>query len=224
MDPFGNLGSVLSITGLFNFTNDSDDESSDKDKDDVAKRVPEMLAIFHVLRDESRYFKWIEDCLLVWDAYVGKLEHKKKFNGTLQISCSSLYCNQDVFLDACIAMEELVSVLPTTPEELHRQSKLFVSKALADIFRGCVMTIDGILIPIQCPTVDNTNNTNINFSGHYKHLGLNCQAIADHCGKFLSFAVAAPGSSSDSRPYNELTSLPTYARLFLVGDNAYILT
>ena len=35
-------------------------------------------------------------------------------------------------------------------------------------------------------------------SGHYKHDSLNVQAMSDHRGKFLYFAVAASGSFPDA--------------------------
>ena len=145
------------------------------------------------------------------------------------ISRSSFYRVTGTFINACLVIEDLAIVPPTTPAEIQRQASLFASKTSADIFRGCVGAIDGILIPIKCPTVMETNNSNTFFSGHYKRLGLNCQAVSDHRGKFLFFAVAAPGGCPDSSSYNGLTDLPTYVEdlppgYYLVGDNAYVLT
>ena len=66
------------------------------------------------------------------------------------------------------------------------------------------------------------------FSGHYKRLGINMQAVADDSIRFLYAAVAMCGSQSDSNVY-ALTKLQKAVEFLplefhLVGDNAYILS
>ena len=94
--------------------------------------------------------------------------------------------------------------------------------------------IDGILIAIIQPNRNNKDtNEVINvcdfFSGHYKHLGINVQAVSDERLRFLcASGVAMPGSQPDCSAYavtslkKKVESLPP--GFHLVGDNAYVLS
>ena len=63
------------------------------------------------------------------------------------------------------------------------------------------------------------------FEGHYMDYGINVQGVSDEKGRFIYFAVAAPGSMHDSKAYQETTppslvkNLPP--NVFIVADNAY---
>ncbi len=58
--------------------------------------------------------------------------------------------------------------------------------------------LDGLTVFVNAPTASEAENVLAYYSGHYKHDSLNVQALSDYRGKFLYFAVAAPGSFPDS--------------------------
>jgi hypothetical protein len=61
-----------------------------------------------------------------------------------------------------------------------------------------VGALHGLMVFINAPTETEAENVSAYYSGHYKHDSLNIQALSDYRGKFLYFAVAAPGSFPDS--------------------------
>ena len=66
------------------------------------------------------------------------------------------------------------------------------------------------------------------FLGRYKHDSLVIQAMPNHCGKFLYFAVAALGSFPDAKAL-ALTQLQKWIdsfphRIHVLADNAYVIS
>ena len=149
------------------------------------------------------------------------------------VSKASMYRIRNLFLDAVMDCDALAIKFPETVDELTDQARRFASKSSADIIRGCVGAIDGILICIIQPTRNNKGtyeviNVRDFFSGHYKRLGLNVQAVSDERLRFLYAGVAMPGSQPDCSAYavtslkKKVESLPP--GFHLVGDNAYVLS
>ena len=123
------------------------------------------------------------------------------------VSKASMYCIRNLSLDAVMDYNALVIKFPETVDELKEQALRFASKSSADIICGYVGAIDGILIAIIQPNRNNKDtNEVINvcdfFSGHYKHLGINVQAVSDERLRFLcAGGVAMPGSQPDCSAY-----------------------
>ena len=144
-------------------------------------------------------------------------------------SRSSYYRIQDIFLDAVLKCEELDIRFPDTAEELESVRVRFESKSTNRVIQGCVGAIDGLLARINCPSVDECNgNPRAYHSGHYNAYGLNVQAICDSRLRFLFFAVAKPGGSSDLRAHEGLSIQEIIENLpdgiYVLGDAAYMLS
>jgi hypothetical protein len=144
-------------------------------------------------------------------------------------SQSSYYRIQDIFIDAVLTCDDLDICFPDFAEDLESVRVRFESKSTNLVFRGCVGAMDGLLVRIKCPTVKESNgNPRAYHSGHYNADGLNVQAICDSRLRFLFFAVAKPGGSSDLRAYESLhirhiiESLPD--GVYIVADAAYMLS
>jgi hypothetical protein len=91
--------------------------------------------------------------------------------------------------------------------------------------QGCVSAIDGLLARIKCPSVNESNgNPRSYHSSHYHADGLNVQAICDSRLRFLFFAVAKPGGSSDPIAYESLSIKDAIENLpdgiYIVADAA----
>ncbi|OWY95811.1 hypothetical protein PHMEG_00034089, partial [Phytophthora megakarya] len=84
----------------------------------------------------------------------------------------------------------------------------------------CVGCVDGMLVKIKTPSRREAGNVRAYFSGHYYHMGLNIQAVCDHECRFIFFAVAAPGSSSDVNAFSR-TQLASYVDR--LSDNRYLI-
>jgi hypothetical protein len=114
-------------------------------------------------------------------------------------------------------------------DELTDQARRFASKSSADIIRGCMGAIDGILICIIQPTRNSKGtyeviNVRDFFLGHYKHLGLNAQAVSDERLRFPYAGVAMPGSQPDCSAY-AVTSLKKKVESLPPGFHlAYVLS
>ena len=104
------------------------------------------------------------------------------------------------FMDAVMECAELDIVLPdcTDIKGLEQLASQFEANASRSVFRGCVGALDGLTVFVKAPSAAEAENVLAYYSGHYKHDSLNVQAMANHCGKFLYFAVAAPGSYPDA--------------------------
>jgi hypothetical protein len=83
----------------------------------------------------------------------------------------------------------------TNIEALELLASQFEANASRSVFRGCVGALDGLTVLIKAPSAAEAENVLAYYSGHYKHDSLNVQAMSDHHGKFLYFAIVAPGSS-----------------------------
>ena len=129
-----------------------------------------------------------------------------------------------------IACPHLDIKLPETQDELEEIHDGFEKQSLHGIMKGCIGAIDGFLALIQTPIASDVGNVNDYFSGHYRHTGLNCQAMCDHLCRFTYFGVVAPGRTHDSAAFNDAFELKQFVeklipgKYFAVSDAAYILT
>lgn len=144
-------------------------------------------------------------------------------------SQSSFYRCRNTFLTAVLTCDALEIKFPETPEELEAVRVRFEAKSSEGVMRGCVGALDGLLARIKCPSVAESNgNPRAYHSGHYNATGLNVQAICDSRLRFLCFAVAKPGGSSDLFAYESLSIREIIENLpdgiYIVADAAYMLT
>ena len=143
------------------------------------------------------------------------------------VSRSYFFFLRRKFINAVMACPELEIQLPdcTDIESLERLSLQFEAGASRPVFRGCVGAVDGLTVFINAPKASETENVLAYYSGHYKHDSLNVQAMADHRGSFLYFAVAAPGGYPDANALS-LTRLQPWIDglphgFYVLADNAY---
>jgi hypothetical protein len=142
------------------------------------------------------------------------------------ISIPSFYRCLSKGIGAIVACAELSFTLPRTPEKIEQAAAEFAQCSTDRVFDGCVGCIDGVLIRIKTPSASETGNVRSYFSGHCHTIGLNVQAVCDSKSRFIFFAVAAPGSSSDIRALRQ-TSLLRYADSlptgrYFIGDCPYV--
>ena len=133
-------------------------------------------------------------------------------------------------MDAVMECAELDIVLPdcTDIKGLEQLASQFEANASRSVFRGCVGALDGLTVFVKAPSAAEAKNVLAYYSGHYKHDSLNIQAMANHCGKFLYFAVAAPGSYPDANAL-ALTGLQQWIDalphgFYVLADNAYTIS
>jgi hypothetical protein len=145
------------------------------------------------------------------------------------ISRSHFYFLRMKFIHAVMACPALEIRLPDSSDigALEKLSSEFEAHTSKPVFRGCVGVLDGLTALIKAPSAKEADNVLAYYSGHYKHDSLNVQAMSNHCGKFLYFAVAAPGSFPDSKAL-ALTRLQQWIHTlpmgyYVLADNAYIL-
>jgi DDE superfamily endonuclease len=157
----------------------------------------------------------------------GQWQDIKKVYG---LSRSHFYFLRRKFMDAIMACPVLEIRLPDSAdiEGLKRLASHFEAHASRPVFRGCVGALDGLTALIKAPSASETENVLAYYSGHYKHDSLNIQAMSNHCGKFLYFAVAAPGSFPDAKAL-ALTRLQQWIDslphgFYVLADNAYIIS
>ena len=157
----------------------------------------------------------------------GQWQDIKKVYG---VSRSHFYHLRSKFLDAVMDCPDLEIRLPDCKdiEALELIASQFEANASRSVFRGCVGALDGLTVLIKAPSAAEAENVLSYYSGHYKHDSLNVQAMSNHCGKFLYFAVAAPGSSPDASAL-ALTRLQQWIDalphgFYVVADNAYIIS
>jgi DDE superfamily endonuclease len=101
-------------------------------------------------------------------------------------------------------------------------------------FANCAGAIDGILIWIHRPTVQQAQEAEVGqqkfYCGRKGKYGLNCQAVADVNGRFLDLSINYGGSTSDvlafeaSKLCDRLEKGLLAPGLNLFGDNAYLNT
>ncbi|KAI2498388.1 nuclease [Fragilaria crotonensis] len=157
----------------------------------------------------------------------GQWQDIKKVYG---VSKSHFYSLRKKFMNAVVTCTALEIRLPDASDitALQLLASQFEGNASVPVFRGCVGALDGMTIFIKAPTAAEAENVLAYYSGHYKHDSLNVQALSDYRGKFLYFAVAAPGSFPDSKALG-LTKLQKWVDslppgFYVVADNAYILS
>jgi DDE superfamily endonuclease len=157
----------------------------------------------------------------------GQWQDIKKVYG---VSKCHFYYLRSKFMNAIIGCSALDIWLPDSSDNdaLQALALQFERKASVPVFRGCVGALDGMTVFIKAPTALEAENVLAYYSGHYKHDSLNVQALSDYRGKFLYFAVAAPGSFPDAnalsltRLQKWIDSLP--AGFYVVADNAYTIS
>ncbi|KAI2508591.1 nuclease [Fragilaria crotonensis] len=157
----------------------------------------------------------------------GQWQDIKKVYG---VSKGHFYYLRSKFMNAVVGCPTLEIRLPDSSdiEGLQRLALQFEATASSPVLIGCVGALDGLTVFVNSPTASEAENVLAYYSGHYKHDSLNVQALSDYRGKFLYFAVAAPGSFPDSsalaltRLKNWIDSLPS--GFYVVADNAYIIS
>jgi hypothetical protein len=123
----------------------------------------------------------------------GQWQDIKKVYG---VSKSHFYLLRKKFMNAVVTCAALEIRLPDASDitALQLLASQFEGNASVPVFRGCVGALDGMTVFIKAPTAVEAENVLAYYSGHYKHDSLNVQALSDYRGKFLYFAVAAPGN------------------------------
>ena len=157
----------------------------------------------------------------------GQWQDIKKVYG---VSRSHFYFLRRKFMNAIMACPTLKIRLPDSSDidALQKLASQFEATASRPVFRGCVGALDGLTALIKAPSSNEAENVLAFYSGHYKHDSLNVQAMSNHCGKFLYFAVAAPGSFPDAKAL-ALTQLQQWIDslphgFYVLADNAYIIS
>ena len=88
----------------------------------------------------------------------------------------------------------------------------------------CVGVVDGYFCRTITPTKAE-GNVKSYYSGHYRHMGVNIQAVADCNCKFLYFALAAPGSTNDAQAITRVSAFKQIENIpegyYVIGDSAY---
>ena len=103
-------------------------------------------------------------------------------------SQSRVYTIQDEFLNAVLGCDEL-QLTPLSRLNLQRLNKDFTSTSTDGVLRGCMGAMDGMLQPVNCPTLKESNGNQRSYhSGHYNCYGLNIQALCDAHLRLLYFA------------------------------------
>ena len=128
------------------------------------------------------------------------------------------------------------------PFDLEYPSDHDQQKSIADAFcevstvdfPNCAGAIDGILIWIHRPTIQQAEESGVGqqkfYCGRKGKYGLNCQAVADVKGRFLDISINYGGSTSDVLAFESSTLCDRLENgllapgLNLFGDNAYLNT
>jgi DDE superfamily endonuclease len=116
----------------------------------------------------------------------------------LGIGRSSFYSTRDKTLLAIINCDALQLQFPSTVEQCVKLASGFEDISYRGAIVNCVGAVDGFILPIQTPSAKVVGNVKAYFSGHYKRMSINIQAVCDcHC-RFLYFQMCAPGSTGDA--------------------------
>jgi hypothetical protein len=114
--------------------------------------------------------------------------------------------------------------IPSTIEEADEIAEGFADISTYNVLDKCVGAVDGFFCRTITPNKDE-GNTRSFYSGHYKHMGLNIQAVCDSDLRFIFFSVAAPGATNDVEAisrlslYDQIENLPH--SYYVIGDSAY---
>jgi hypothetical protein len=121
--------------------------------------------------------------------------------GKYGISHSEVLASVWYVVEAVNSLRELFIQYPSGKEEQQRIANGFRLASSVD-FDNCAGAIDGILIWIQKPTINDAEKSGIGIKKLYcarKHkFGLNCQAVADKRGRFLDISIKYGGCSVGS--------------------------
>jgi hypothetical protein len=127
------------------------------------------------------------------------------------------------------------------PDSLEEQRKIAAGFEAASVpgIQHCAGAIDGILIWMPKPSLDEARRTGVDqkkyLCGRKHKFGLNCQAVSDCRGRILDISIKYGGASSDCLAF-EASELHTRLenglmkkdgdkeRFVLFGDNAYLNT
>ena len=136
-------------------------------------------------------------------------------------------------VEATNKVEEWFIVYPSDHNVQHNIAAEFKAVSSVD-FGVCAGALDGILIWIHKPTLQESKITGIDqqkyFCGRKNKFGLNCQAVCDVRGRILDISITYGGASSDllafenSALYKRLQDGILAKDLVLFGDNAYLNT
>jgi hypothetical protein len=144
------------------------------------------------------------------------------------ISVPSFYRVLHVALRAILKCKTLCFQFPATPAVIDASAARFASCSSFGVMNGCVGCLDGMLCRIKTPPKRETRNARAYYSGHYRAVGVNVQAVCDDLCRFSYICVAAPGGTNDVRAYRRtqlkqlVEQLPTGK--YVVADNAYVPT
>jgi hypothetical protein len=154
------------------------------------------------------------------------------------ISYSEVLSSVWIVVDAINNCSDFDISYPKTIEEQRSIAAGFES-ASAPGFRNCAGAIDGILIWMLKPSLEEAKKTGVDqkryLCGRKHKFGLNCQAVSDCRGRILDISIKCGGATSDCLAF-EASDL--HARLenglmhqdagneryVLFGDNAYLNT
>jgi hypothetical protein len=148
------------------------------------------------------------------------------------ISHSSVYESAWMVLDAINQCSGLRFTFPPSHAEQRFIAREFAKKSSAG-FDCCVGAIDGILIWIEKPTIQDCEIANCGetkfYCGRKKKFGLNMMGTVDHVGRFIDVEIRHPGATSDYLCFETSTlkrklDTPNFLApdLVLFGDNAYV--
>lgn len=141
-----------------------------------------------------------------------------------EISISSFYRVLYMGILAIIKCDRLKFHFPTSQSDIIRMSSKFQNRSTHGIIKGCIGCIDGYLCRIKTPSVNEGGVAKSYFSGHYRAMGVNVQAVCDDEHKFTYFSLSSPGGVNDVRAYRKLSrtikNLPT--GYYVIGANAYV--
>ncbi len=159
-------------------------------------------------------------CLLRWLAGVSHSDIRISAG----ISASSFYVCIYKCINARLLCNQLSICFPTSDEEILESAQKFQRKAqVASLSVAC---LDGMLLPIQSPSSDETGNVTAYYSGHYAEFGINIQAGCDSFCRFVYGSVSSPGGTSDvvalrrTSLCQRIEKLPL--EMYVLADNAYV--
>jgi hypothetical protein len=137
-------------------------------------------------------------------------------------------------IDAINQTSSLAIKFPESHEEQQKIALDFKNKSSAG-FDNCVGAVDGILIWILKPTVEDCAKTCCGpakfFCGRKKKFGLNMQGTCDAQRRFTDVSICHPGATSDylsfeTSPLKHMLERPGFLStgMCVFGDNAYVNT
>jgi hypothetical protein len=139
-------------------------------------------------------------CLFMTLRYLAGAKYPDLSN-SCKASVAAVYDAITRTMIAITECEELQILFPSSIEECNDLASDFRDISYKSAISNCVGAIDGFLLPIKTPSRGEVGNVASYFSGHYKRMGLNVQAICDSKCRFLFVSASSPGSSNDRAAY-----------------------